>query len=96
MRSIRMTEKFPDNERREEIKRRILMLASKEAFPLTVPKVSEELEITYPMAQGLLFELTIEGYFLFKKQGWTKLFVLNPEKFLPKNAVILKEGEVNA
>ena len=90
---MKMTEeKWLNNERREEIKRKILMLASKEVFPLTVPKVSEEFGITYPMAQGLLFELTIEGYFVYKKQGWTKLFVLNKEKFLPKNVVILKEG----
>jgi hypothetical protein len=79
------------NELREERKVKILMLAQKEQFPLTAPKVEEELDINYPTALSLLFELAVEGKLLLKKGGWAHQFVLNTEKFLPKRAVILTQ-----
>ena len=78
-------------EEAEEIKKKILVLASKDPFPLTAMKVSEALDLNYFTTQILLLEMAVEGYLLFQKQRNTRYFVLNKEKFLPKNVVMIKE-----
>jgi len=75
----------------EETKKKILILASKDPFPLTASKVSEALNLNYFTTQGLLLELAVEGYLILRKERNTRYYVLNREKFLPKNVIKLEE-----
>lgn len=63
-----------DLEQREEIKKRILVLAVKSELALTTNEVSEKINISYPTASNLLFELALEGHLVMINKGWTQYF----------------------
>jgi len=70
-------------EQREEIKKKILILAVKSELALTANEVSEKIGISYPTACNLLFELALEGHLKLKTKGWTRYF---------KPVIELKQG----
>jgi len=79
---------------RREWKNKVLQLALKSEDPLTVPRVAEELGITYPATQAILYDLTIEGFFRLVSSNLPytcRYFVPNKEKILQAVDLIVKE-----
>jgi len=56
-------------ERKEEMKKRILVYACRSKPAITPTQVAEEFEIVYPTAQALLFELALEGHLELVNKG---------------------------
>ena len=61
-------------EKKEELKKRILMYVCMAKLAVTPNQVSEEFEIAYPTAQVLLFELALEGHLELVNKGWARYF----------------------
>ena len=62
-------------EDRENLKKKVLMLAVHSILPVTVNYVSEKMGIPYQTIQGLLYELALEGHLKLKSKGWARYFI---------------------
>ena len=66
-------------EERQEMKKRILILASKSEFRITPYQISEKFEISYSTAIALCFELLNEGYLKIQENSFHRNFILTPK-----------------
>ena len=62
-------------EERENLKKKVLMLAVHSTLPVTVNFVSEKMGIPYQTIQGLLYELALEGHLKLQSKGWARYFI---------------------
>jgi predicted transcriptional regulator len=66
-------------EERQEMKKRILILASRSEFPITPNQISEKFEISYSTAIALCFELLNEGFLKMQENSFHRNFILTTE-----------------
>jgi predicted Rossmann fold nucleotide-binding protein DprA/Smf involved in DNA uptake len=62
-------------EERENLKKKVLMLAVQSTLPVTANYVSEKMGIPYQTIQGILYELTLEGHLKLQTKGWARYFL---------------------
>jgi len=71
-----------DAKKHEEMKKRILMYVCRSTLPVTPSLVMEDLDMIYSTAQGILYELTLEGMLRCETRGCARYFFAVPDKTL--------------